>query len=69
MSSAGDPPARGRVAPRPEPSPRTARQRELARVAAEMLEKDGPDALTMRRMAAELGIRAPSLYKHLAGMA
>ena len=25
----------------------------------------GPDALTMRRLAERLGIRAPSLYKHL----
>src|SRR3954462_137426 len=27
--------------------------------------REGPQALTMRRVADELGIRAPSLYKHL----
>jgi AcrR family transcriptional regulator len=30
-----------------------------------LLETEGPSALTMRRVAAELGIQAPSLYKHL----
>ncbi len=34
------------------------------RVARRLLEKSGPEALTMRRIAAELGIQAPSLYKH-----
>lgn len=34
--------------------------------ARKVLETDGPDALTMRRLADELGIRAPSLYKHFA---
>ena len=34
-------------------------------VARELLEQEGPDALTMRRLAERLGIRAPSLYKHL----
>jgi AcrR family transcriptional regulator len=29
-----------------------------------MLENEGPEALTMRRLADRLGIRAPSLYKH-----
>jgi AcrR family transcriptional regulator len=33
--------------------------------AREVLESDGPDAFTMRRVAERLGIRAPSLYKHL----
>lgn len=36
----------------------------MARV---LLEAEGRDGLTMRRLAAELGIQAPSLYKHLAG--
>ena len=36
------------------------------RAAASLLERDGPDGLTMRAIAAELGIRAPSLYKHIA---
>jgi len=33
-------------------------------VARDLLEREGPGALTMRRIAGELGIRAPSLYKH-----
>jgi AcrR family transcriptional regulator len=32
--------------------------------AREILEEEGADALTMRRIAERLGIRAPSLYKH-----
>ena len=32
-----------------------------------MLEAEGSQGLTMRRLADELGIRAPSLYKHLSG--
>ena len=47
-------------APR-EPSPRA---REIASVALEALEADGPDGLSMRRLAERLGIKAPSLYKH-----
>jgi len=30
-----------------------------------LLEEEGPEALTMRRLAERVGIRAPSLYKHL----
>jgi AcrR family transcriptional regulator len=41
------------------------RARDVVDVARRVLEQDGPDALTMRRVAEELGIRAPSLYKHL----
>lgn len=41
------------------------RAREIVRVARELLEREGADALTMRRLADRLGIRAPSLYKHL----
>ena len=42
----------------------TPRAREIAAAAREILEDEGPDALTMRRIAERLGIRAPSLYKH-----
>ena len=31
----------------------------------QLLEEEGPEALTMRRLAERVGIRAPSLYKHL----
>ncbi|GAA4619884.1 TetR/AcrR family transcriptional regulator [Actinoallomurus vinaceus] len=40
------------------------RARQIVAAARELLEKDGADALTMRRLADRLGIRAPSLYKH-----
>jgi AcrR family transcriptional regulator len=33
--------------------------------ARRLLEEEGPEALTMRRLAGRLGIKAPSLYKHL----
>jgi len=45
------------------------RHREAVAVARRLLEAEGEDALSMRRIAAELGIRAPSLYKHLDGKA
>ncbi|MEU9320490.1 TetR/AcrR family transcriptional regulator [Streptomyces sp. NPDC048295] len=32
--------------------------------ARELLDAEGPDALSMRRIAERVGIRAPSLYKH-----
>jgi AcrR family transcriptional regulator len=41
------------------------RAREIVAAARELLEAEGPDALSMRRVAARLGIRAPSIYKHL----
>ena len=46
---------------RTERSPRAAQIVAAARV---ILEGEGHDALTMRRLADDLGIRAPSLYKH-----
>ena len=42
------------------------RRDEIVHVAGEILEREGPDGLTMRSIASELGIRAPSLYKHVA---
>lgn len=43
---------------------RTPRVTEIVAAARRLLEADGPEALTMRRVGDELGIRAPSLYKH-----
>jgi AcrR family transcriptional regulator len=40
------------------------RAREVVEAARDLLESEGPEALTMRRLAERLGIRAPSLYKH-----
>jgi AcrR family transcriptional regulator len=41
------------------------RQAQIADVARALLDAEGPQALTMRRVASVLGIKAPSLYKHL----
>ena len=42
----------------------TPRAREIVAAARAILDEEGLDALTMRRIAERLGIRAPSLYKH-----
>ena len=41
------------------------RAREVVAVARELLEEEGPAGLSMRRLADRVGIRAPSIYKHL----
>ena len=43
------------------------RHDEVVDAAERLLEAEGPAVLTMRRVADELGMRAPSLYKHVAG--
>ncbi len=43
----------------------TPRAQQIAAAGRALLEAEGPQALTMRRVADALGIRAPSLYKHL----
>ena len=45
----------------------TPRARRIALTARELLEEQGAAGLTMRNLAARLGIKAPSLYKHFAG--
>src|SRR5215212_1642194 len=45
----------------------TPRAREIVAAARELLEGEGREALSMRRLAERLGIRAPSIYKHLPG--
>jgi AcrR family transcriptional regulator len=47
------------------PDPLTRRAREIVDVALELLEEEGPGGLSMRRLGERLGIRAPSIYKHL----
>jgi AcrR family transcriptional regulator len=44
---------------------RSARAEEVVVAARRLLEQEGAGALTMRRLAEQLGIKAPSLYKHL----
>ncbi|MDO9407094.1 TetR/AcrR family transcriptional regulator [Patulibacter sp.] len=41
------------------------RAQQIVEVALELLEEGGPDAVSMRVVAGRLGVRAPSLYKHL----
>jgi AcrR family transcriptional regulator len=46
---------------------RSKRAAEIVETARRVLEADGRDALTMRRLGDEVGMRAPSLYKHFPG--
>jgi AcrR family transcriptional regulator len=48
----------------PAASVRSPRAAEIVDAARNILEKEGRDGLTMRRLGDELGIRAPSIYKH-----
>jgi AcrR family transcriptional regulator len=41
------------------------RRDEILDVAVTVLEEHGPEAVTMRELAGRMGIRAPSLYKHV----
>jgi AcrR family transcriptional regulator len=50
------------VVVRPE---RSARLVEILDAAESIVEREGIDALTMRRLADDVGIRAASLYKHI----
>ncbi|HET9611583.1 MAG TPA: TetR-like C-terminal domain-containing protein [Acidimicrobiales bacterium] len=47
--------------------PRPAGVARVVAAARSVVERDGLAALTMQSVAAEMGIRAPSLYKHVAG--
>jgi AcrR family transcriptional regulator len=43
----------------------TSRRVQIVDAARRILEEQGPEALSMRNVAAEIGIRAPSLYEHV----
>jgi AcrR family transcriptional regulator len=50
-------------------SPRSNLTREaVVQAAAEVLNSEGPDALSLHRLAEKLGIRTPSLYNHVEGL-
>jgi AcrR family transcriptional regulator len=51
----------------PETAALSPRLAQIVDAAEDLLEEQGPDGLTMRTLAARLGIQAPSLYKHVAG--
>ena len=59
--------ARGPAARRGRP-PKLSREAILA-AALDLLDREGADALTMRRLAAQLGVEAMSLYRHVADRA
>jgi AcrR family transcriptional regulator len=42
----------------------TPRARQISAAAQELIDADGVDAFSMRRLADRVGIRAPSIYKH-----
>src|ERR1700745_3096479 len=42
------------------------RAREIVTVARQLLEDEGLDSFSMRRVAGRLGVRAPVIYKHFA---
>jgi len=52
---------------RPQLRQHPRRVAEIIAAARLLLESEGREALTMRRLGQALGIRAPSLYKHLPG--
>lgn len=56
-----------RIATRPEPRMRSPRVAQIVATAHRLLADEGEQALTMRRIGDALGIKAPSLYKHLPG--
>ncbi|WP_067826190.1 TetR/AcrR family transcriptional regulator [Actinomadura kijaniata] len=51
-----------------EPRPALTRAR-IVRAAVDLIEREGPDALSMRAVAAELGVAVMSLYNHVPGKA
>lgn len=54
------------MTPPPVRCERSSRAKEIVAAARAILEHEGADALTMRHLAAAVGMQAPSLYKHFA---
>jgi len=59
----------GEVARPEQPRPRSPRVVEIVAAARRILEHEGAGALTMRRLAEDLHIQAPSIYKHFSAKA
>lgn len=49
------------------PAPSRTSVEQIVRAGAQVLEAEGPDGLTMQAVARAVGVRAPSLYKHVTG--
>jgi len=49
------------------PTPQRTSVDAIVRAGREILERDGFEGLTMQRVATAVGVRAPSLYKHVSG--
>ena len=49
------------------PAPSRTSLTEIVRAGARILETAGPEGLTMQGVAHDVGVRAPSLYKHVGG--
>ena len=67
MSARRRPSTPQQASPRPPVPERTARVAEVVAAARAVVRRHGLDGLTMQAIATELHIKAPSLYKHLAG--
>src|SRR5690606_4804265 len=51
----------------PVPAPSRTSPTEIVAAGARLLESEGLDGLTMQAVARAVGVRAPSLYKHVEG--
>lgn len=49
----------------PRPAPPDGRRAQIVAEARALLESEGPEGLSMRRLAERIGVRASSLYKHI----